>query len=120
MSALDIHSEVTIPTEIDYTLPSSLPSARSREVRENPINGNNFTVSTSSQVLQFDIPCGNGGDYLDPTTTYVRFKVSYSTPQITTSTPAVLAGTIQQDYFRLLGSSYSFIYKEFEETILQF
>jgi hypothetical protein len=98
MSALDIHSEVTIPTEIDYTLPSSLPSARSREVRVSPINGNNFTIPASSQVLQFDIPCSNPGDYLDPTTTYVRFKVTY------VNTGGVLA----TDYSRLIGSSYSF------------
>jgi len=108
MSALDIHSEVTIPTEIDYTLPSSLPSARSREVRVSPINGNNFTVSTSSQVLQFDIPCSNPGDYLDPSTTYVRYKIAYSTPQISVSNGALANGTIGTDVFKLIGSSYSF------------
>ncbi len=66
------------------------------DLRVGPINGNNFTLSSSSQVLQFDISCGGPGDYLDPTTTYVRYKVSYTSAGINT------------DISRLIGSSYSF------------
>ena len=69
MSVLDIQSVPSIPVELDFSIPDSLPSARSREVRVSPINGNTFTVTTSQQILQFDIPCGSTGDYLDPSTT---------------------------------------------------
>lgn len=89
---------------MDYKLPDSLPSARSREVRIPPINGNTFRVSTSQQVLQFDLPCGQPGDYLDPTTTYVRFKCTYTIP----INAALAAGTNGTDISRLLGSAYSF------------
>ena len=98
MSALDVQSMPTIPTDMDYSIPDSLPAARAREVRVSPINGNSFTVSTSQQILQFDIPCGaSPGDYLDPTTTYVRFKVAFSS-----------AGASGTDISRILGSGYSF------------
>ena len=65
MSVLDIQSAPTIPVELDFLILDSLPSARSREVLVSPINGNSFTVTTSQQILQFDIPCGGSGDYLD-------------------------------------------------------
>jgi len=97
MSALDIISQPELPVELNFKLPSSLPSARSREVRVSPINGNSFTVSSSSQVLQFDIPCGISGDYLDPTSTYIRWKTTFSH-----------GGVNGTDYSRILGSGYSF------------
>jgi len=97
MSVLDIQSMPSIPVELDFSIPDSLPSARSREVRVSPINGNTFTVNTSQQILQFDIPCGSSGDYLDPSTTYVRFKTAFSS-----------AGVSGTDISRLLGSAYSF------------
>ena len=97
MSVLDIQSAPSIPVELDFSIPDSLPSARSREVRVSPINGNTFTVNTSQQILQFDIPCGSPGDYLDPSTTYVRFKAVFTS-----------AGAVTVDISRLLGSAYSF------------
>ena len=103
MSVLDIQSIPTIPIEMDYSVPNSLPSARSREVRVSPINGNTFTVTTSQQIFQFDVPCGSLGDYLDPSTTYVRFKAAFTS-----------AGAVGVDVSRILGSAYSFlIFKEF-------
>jgi hypothetical protein len=97
MSVLDIQSAPSIPVELDFSIPDSLPSARSREVRFSPINGNLFTVTTFQQILQFDILCGSPGDYLDPATTYVRFK------SVFTSASASVV-----DISRFLGSAYSF------------
>lgn len=94
-----VYSVPQVPQELNFSLPSSLPSASAREVRVSPVNGNNFSISTSSQVIQFDLPCGQTGDYLDPTTTYVRFKCTYTAPG---------AGANGTDYSRLIGSSYSF------------
>ena len=95
MSVLDIQSAPFIPVELDFSIPDSLPSARSRKVRVSSINkGNSFTVNTS---LQFDFPCGGPGDYLDPSTTYVRFKSAFTS-----------AGGVGVDVSRLLGSAYSF------------
>ena len=47
--------------------------------------------------MQFDLPCNKRGQYLDPTTTYVRFKATYTQ-----------SGTAGTDTHVLLGSAYSF------------
>ena len=70
----------------------SLQMATSREVRVLPINGNSFPITTSTQILQFDLPCGGAGDYLDPTTSYVRFK-----------SKVTHAGTVVTNFSRLVG-----------------
>jgi hypothetical protein len=97
MSITDINSPAKLPPDLDYTLPYSLPSSTNREVRISPVNGNNFTISSSTQILQFDIPCGGYGDYIDPYTTYIRYKITYTH-----------AGANGTDYSRLIGSAYSF------------
>jgi hypothetical protein len=98
--ASSIQTPIALPNEVNFSLPSSLPSATNREVRIQPVNGGSF--DTAGQVIQFDIPCGQSGDYLDPTTTYVRFR----------STFAYSGGTAGTDYSYLLGSGYSFFNKQ--------
>jgi len=75
MSETDIQSAVAMPNELNYVLSASLPSAKTFEIRSQPINQQSFTAG---QVIQFDIPCGKIGQYLDPSTTYIRFKVTYT------------------------------------------
>lgn len=84
-----------LPHEMDYTLPASLPSAKNFEIRVQPVNAQSFTAG---QVLQFDLPCGRRGQYLDPATSYIRYRITYGAPA---------AGTTAADYSYLLGSSYS-------------
>ena len=78
MSATDIQSMVSMPNELNFQLPASLPAAKTFEIRVQPVNQQSFTAG---QVLQFDIPCGKMGQYLDPTTTYIRFKVLIHIPE---------------------------------------
>jgi hypothetical protein len=65
MSALDFPNSVALPSELNYALPTSLPKASFREVRQPP---NLQTYTTAGQVMQFDIPCGRTGAFEDPTT----------------------------------------------------
>jgi len=97
-SAQDVSVQSALPVEMNYTLPASLPSAKNFEIRVQPVNAQTFTAGN---VLQFDLPCGRRGQYLDPNTTYVRFKATF--------THAGVAGT---DYSTLLGSAYSFFNKQ--------
>ena len=97
-SASDVSVQSALPIEMNYTLPASLPSAKNFEIRVQPVNAQSFTAGN---VLQFDIPCGRRGQYLDPNTTYVRFKATF--------THAGVAGT---DYSCLLGSGYSYFNKQ--------
>lgn len=53
--------------------------------------------------MQIDLPAGRPGQYLDPTTTYIRFKATFTKPG------TFVAGT---DYARLLGSAYSYFIKQ--------
>lgn len=87
-----------LPQEMNFQLPASLPSCKNFEIRVQPVNQQSFQAGN---VLQFDIPCGRRGQYLDPTTTYVRFKATYTH-----------AGGIATDYSRLLGSAYSYFNKQ--------
>jgi len=97
-SAQDVSVQSALPVEMNYTLPASLPSAKNFEIRVQPVNAQSFTAGN---VLQFDIPCGRRGQYLDPNTTYVRFKATYTH-----------AGTAGTDTSRLLGSAYSYFNKQ--------
>jgi uncharacterized GH25 family protein len=97
-SAQDVSVQSALPVEMNYTLPASLPSAKNFEIRVQPVNAQSFTAGN---VIQFDIPCGRRGQYLDPNTTYVRFKATF--------THAGVAGT---DYSVLLGSAYSYFNKQ--------
>ena len=75
MSARSVDSNVSLPTELDFTLPSSLPSARNYEIRVQPTNAQSFTAGNTVQI---DVPCGGNGRYLDTTTTYIRFRATFT------------------------------------------
>jgi hypothetical protein len=91
--ATDLNIESSLPIEMDYKLPASLPSAKNFEIRVQPVNAQSFIAGN---VVQIDLPCGRRGQYLDPTTTYIRFKTTY-----------VHGGTAATDVSRLMGSGYS-------------
>ena len=95
MSATDLPNGTALPMEMMYGLPPSLPSAKNTEIRIQPVNAQNFQAGN---VMQFDLPCGRRGQYLDPSSTYVRFKIDYTQPA---------AGVVNTDFSYLLGSSYS-------------
>ncbi len=82
-----------LPSEMQYGLPPSLPSAKATERRFQPINASSFN---SGNVIQFDLACGMNVNYIDPSTTYIRFKITYTS-----------AGVVSTDKSFLLGSSYS-------------
>ena len=103
-SAQDVTAQPALPVEMNYTLPASLPSAKNFEIRVQPVNAQSFTAGN---VLQFDIPCGRRGQYLDPNTTYVRFKSTFTT-----------IGTANTDISVLLGSAYSYFNKQ--EVLINF
>ena len=98
MSALDFPNPVALPSELNYALPTSLPKASFREVRQPP---NLQTYTTAGQVMQFDIPSGRSGDFADPTTTYLHYMVTFTS-----------AGVNATDFSYLLGSAYSFFLKQ--------
>jgi hypothetical protein len=97
-SAQDVSVQSALPIEMNYTLPSSLPSAKNFEIRVQPVNAQSFQ---SGNTIQWDIPAGRRGQYLDPNTTYVRFKATFTH-----------GGTTATDFSRLLGSAYSFFSKQ--------
>jgi len=96
-------TEIIVPSslgqEFNFSLPSSLPSARTYEIRVQPVNAQSF--DKAGAVLQFDIPSNKRGAYLDPSSTYVRFKATY--------TQSGAAGT---DTHVLLGSAYSYFSRQ--------
>ena len=96
-------TEIIVPSslgqEFNFALPASLPSSKTYEIRVQPVNAQSF--STAGSVIQFDIPCNKRGQYLDPTTTYVRFKAVYTQ-----------SGTAGTDTHVLLGSAYSYFNKQ--------
>ena len=96
--ATEIVVPSALPQEMNFALPASLPAAKTFEVRVQPVNAQSFTAGN---VLQFDIPAGKRGQYLDPTTTYVRFKVVYTH-----------GGVIATNQSLLLGSGYSYFNKQ--------
>ena len=98
MSARDVYSPPSMPQEMNYALPASIPAAKTFEIRCQPVNSQSFTAGN---VLQFDIPANKRGQYLDPTTTYIKFKATY--------THGGLSGT---DYSCLLGTGYSYFNKQ--------
>ena len=87
-----------LPQEMNFQLPASLPSCKNFEVRVQPVNAQSFVYGNT---IQIDIPCGRRGQYLDPTTTYIRFKATYTH-----------AGAISTDESKLLGSGYSYFNKQ--------
>jgi hypothetical protein len=95
MSAYDIQNPVSLPSECLYQLPASLPPAKNIEIRNQPINGSSFG---SGNVIQIDLNAGNRSMYLDTTTSYIRYKITYAI------TSGSTAGT---DLSALMGSAYS-------------
>ena len=91
--ASEVYAPTAIPNEMNYSLPSSLPSAKNFEIRVQPVNQQSFT---KGNVIQFDIPCGRAGQFLDCSTSYIRYKGVFTH-----------AGTNGTDYSYLLGSAYS-------------
>jgi hypothetical protein len=91
--ASDLVNPISLPNEMQFNLPASLPAAKNFEIRVQPVNAQSFT---NGNVVQVDIPCGRRGQYLDPTTTYIRYKMTYTH-----------GGTAGTDYSRLVGSAYS-------------
>jgi hypothetical protein len=91
--ASEVYSTTALPSEMNYGLPPSLPSAKNFEIRIQPLNAQSFT---RGNVIQFDLPCGRVGQYLDPTTSYIRYRGTYTH-----------AGAVTTDFSYLLGSAYS-------------
>jgi len=96
-------TEIIVPSslgqEFNFQLPASLPAAKTYEFRTQPVNAQSF--DKAGAVIQFDLPSGKRGMYLDPTTTYVRFRATY--------TQSGAAGT---DLHVLLGSAYSYFNRQ--------
>ena len=98
MSASEIIVPSSLGNEFNFQLPSSLPNSKTFEVRIQPINSQSFS---SGNVIQFDLPCNKRGQYLDPTTTYVRFRATYTH-----------VGVLGTDKSVLLGSGYSYFNRQ--------
>ena len=98
MSASEIIVPSSLGQEFNFQLPASLPNSKTYEIRVQPVNSQSFT---SGNVIQFDLPCNKRGQYLDPTTTYIRFKTTYTH-----------AGAIGTDKSVLLGTGYSYFNKQ--------
>ena len=98
--ATDINVQSALPIEMNYSLPASLPSAKNTEIRIQPVNSQTFLPGST---IQIDIPCGRKNCFLDPTTSYIRFKATY------TSTAAGQANAA--DISRLIGSGHSYFIK---------
>ena len=96
--ATEIIVPSALPQEMNFALPASLPSCKNFEIRVQPVNAQSFTPGN---VLQFDLPCGRRGQYLDPSTTYLRFKATYTH-----------AGVVGTDYSHLTSSSYASFNKQ--------
>jgi hypothetical protein len=47
---------VALPSELDFSLPSSLPDNRSYELRTQPTNGASFVSTTGGSVIQISLP----------------------------------------------------------------
>ena len=101
--ATEIVVPSALPNEFNFALPASLPSAKTYEIRVQPINNQKFTsyAATGGGTLQFDIPCGRRGQYIDTSTTYVKFKVVYTH-----------GGALNTDFSCLLGTGYSYFNKQ--------
>jgi hypothetical protein len=96
--ASDVVVGSALPQEMDYRLPASLPAARNTEIRLQPVNSQTF--ENAGSVIQFDIPAGKPGQYLDPSSTYIRFRATYTH-----------TGQTVTNMSRLIGSGYSYFQK---------
>jgi len=85
--------------EFNFQLPASLVAARTYEFRTQPVNAQSYNAAGA--VMQFDLPSGKRGQYLDPTTTYVRFRATYTQ-----------SGILGGDTHCLLGSAYSYFSRQ--------
>jgi hypothetical protein len=88
---------VTLPKEINYTNPQSLPQGTtSRTVISSPSNGSSFQQSS---IIQVDLIQGQG--MLVPESLYIRYKVSWTgqTAASTLITGAAVKGTPVYSFF---------------------
>lgn len=85
-SALDVLSPVSMPQEVNFTLPPSLPITKNTTTKLQPINGSSFSTGAGSNVIQFDLPAGKRGSYIDTLTTFIRFKATYTGATLPSST----------------------------------
>lgn len=96
--ATEIIVPSALPNEMSFALPASLPAAKNYEIRVQPVNAQSFQAGN---VIQIDIPCGKKSCYLDPTTTYIRFKTTYTA-----------TGTVGTQSSFLIGSGYSYFNRQ--------
>lgn len=95
--ASDVIVGSALPIEMDYRLPASLPASKNFEIRLQPINSQSFKAGN---LIQIDVPCGRAAQFIDPTSTYLRFKATYT------------GGTVDTNTSRLMGSAYSYLLKQ--------
>jgi len=95
-------TEIIVPSslgqEFNFALPASLPSAKTYEIRVQPVNAQSFDRSGS--VMEFDLPCNKRGQYLDASTSYLRFKSVFA------------GGTAGTDKSMLIGTGYSYFSRQ--------
>ena len=93
MSASEVASQIRLPNDLNYELPSSLPSSKNSLIVCQPINGSSF--SGQGSVIQLDIPCQRNSYMLNP---HFRYKSVYT----------IGAGdTPGTDLFAKLGTNYA-------------
>lgn len=99
MAATDIIVPSALGSELNFSLPSSIVSSRSYEARTQPVNAQTF--DTAGNVIQIDIPgCGKRGNYLDTSTTYLRFKATYTHGGAVGTDKSWLLGSGGYSYFQ--------------------
>ena len=66
---------VALPSELDFSLPASLPDNRSYELRTQPTNGATFVSSTGGAVIQLSLPLLQRSFY-ESNTTYLTGRIT--------------------------------------------
>jgi hypothetical protein len=77
---------VALPSELDFSLPASLPDNRSYELRTQPTNGATFVSSTGGAVIQLSLPLLQRSFY-ESNTMYLTGRIT-----VTSSLAAGAAG----------------------------
>lgn len=94
--ASEVYAPTALPSEMNYQLPPSLPSAKNTEIRIQPLNAQSFQ---KGNTIQIDLPTGRN-TYLDPTTTYIRFKIAYTSTFVAGTDAGYLLGTAYSPFIR--------------------
>jgi hypothetical protein len=66
---------VALPSELDFSLPASLPDNKSYEIRTQPTNGATFTSTTGGSVIQLSLPLLQRSFY-ESNTTYLTGRIA--------------------------------------------